>query len=92
MTVVITVPARHVENVAKKKGTLNQAVGRNLRAHRQRLGFSQEAYAHELGLDRAYWARIERGELNLSLDRLEALAVQVGVGAMRLLESPDDSN
>ena len=73
--------------MAKKKGKLNQAVGRNLRAHRKQLGFSQEAYAHELGIDRAYWARIERGELNLSLDRVEKLAEEAGVDVKGLFRS-----
>lgn len=71
--------------MAKKKGKLNQAVGRNLRAHREQLGFSQEEYAHELGIDRAYWARIKRGEMNLSLARVESLAWQTGVDALWLL-------
>lgn len=77
--------------MAKKKGKLNQAVGRNLRAHREQLGFSQEEYAHELGIDRAYWARIERGEMNLSLDRLEAVSRQIGLDAIKLFgEHPPD--
>lgn len=94
MTVVLTVPAIQRCSVANKKGKLNQAVGRSLRAHRERLGYSQEGYAHELGVDRAYWARIERGEMNLSLDRIEALSEQIGIDAIQLfgeqtLNKPD---
>lgn len=71
--------------MAKKRGSLNQRVGRNLRAHRVALGYSQEGYAHHLSIDRAFWARLERGERNLSLDRLEELAKQMNVDPIKLI-------
>lgn len=35
--------------------------GRVLRGHRLRQGYSQEALAHEVGLDRTYISMLERG-------------------------------
>lgn len=74
-----------MELVADKKGELNRQVGRAMRAHRVALGFSQESYAHHINLDRAYWASLERGERNLSLDNLESIAARMGVDPLSLL-------
>jgi len=39
-------------------------LGQRIRAQRRGLAMSQEALAHEAGLDRSYVGRIERGEHN----------------------------
>ncbi len=60
------------------------ALGRRIRALRKERGFSQEAFASEAGLDRAYYGGIERGERNvaaLNLFRIAA-ALQVEVGEL----------
>lgn len=41
---------------------------------RQRAGFSQEAFAAEAGLDRAYYGGIERGERNVAARNLIRIA------------------
>lgn len=45
-------------------------------------GFSQEGFAHEVGLDRTYMGSIERGERNISAINLirvaKKLRVEVG--------------
>lgn len=43
-------------------GDLQKRVGRNLRAHRQALGLSQEAFADVTGVHRTYMGGLERGE------------------------------
>ncbi len=48
--------------------------GRSLRAHRQRLGVSQEEFADRCGLDRTYIGGIERGERNVALLNIEKIA------------------
>lgn len=67
------------------EGDLQRALGRNLRAHRERLGISQEKLAEQLGYNRTYIGSIEQGKRNLSLRSVEHLAEQLGVGAMELL-------
>lgn len=40
------------------------ALGLHIRTLREKKGFSQEAFADEVDLDRSYMGRIERGENN----------------------------
>lgn len=54
--------------------TLLEAVGLVVRARRERQGLSQEAFALRVGLHRTYIGSIERGERNLGLLNLAALA------------------
>lgn len=48
--------------------------GRAVRAKRQKLGVSQEAFADLCGLDRTYVGGIERGERNVALVNIEKIA------------------
>lgn len=51
-----------------------EAFGRNLRAIRKSKGFSQERLAHEAGIDRSYVGKIERGEVNITIEKIYLLA------------------
>ena len=42
-----------------------------------------------MGYHRTYWASVERGERNLSLQALERIAEKLGIEPVLLLESPD---
>ncbi len=46
------------------------ALGRTIRLMRSNEGYSQEAFADEVGIDRSYLGGIERGEHNLALINL----------------------
>lgn len=47
-----------------------RAIGAAIRKMRKDLGYSQEAFADEVGIDRSYMGGIERGEHNLALMNL----------------------
>jgi transcriptional regulator with XRE-family HTH domain len=49
-------------------------VGENIRARRERLGHSQEAFARVCDLDRSYYSSVERGERNLGVNNLIKIA------------------
>lgn len=49
-------------------------LGSNIRRIREERGFTQEAFAQEFGIDRAYYGRIERGLINLSAKTIFMLA------------------
>jgi transcriptional regulator with XRE-family HTH domain len=68
------------------EGDLQRTVGRNLRAHREALGLSQEAFAEVLGVHRTYMGGLERGERNLTLKSLERIASRIHVDPIVLLE------
>ncbi len=72
------------------EGDLQKAVGRNLRAHRQAKGLSQEAFADLLGVHRTYMGGIERGERNLTLKSLERIAGRLGLDPLALLKPGDE--
>lgn len=68
-----------------REGDLQRRLGENLRAHRHRLGFSQEAFADHIGIHRTYMGGLERGERNVTLRTVERIAAKVGVDAVKLL-------
>jgi len=63
--------------------------GERLRQLRAASGLSQEALAHEAGLHRTYVGSVERGERNVSLENIHALAAALGVEASALLQGED---
>ncbi|MBR0884039.1 MULTISPECIES: helix-turn-helix domain-containing protein [Bradyrhizobium] len=56
---------------------------RRLRAVR---GLSQEALAHESGLNRTYLSGVERSERNVSIDNVARIANGLGVEPWKLLK------
>jgi len=57
----------------------------NLRAGRKALGLSQEDLAERSGLHRTYVGSVERGERNISIDNMEALASALGKALSEML-------
>lgn len=55
------------------------AFGERIRQLRSDQGFSQEDFAHKVGLDRTYIGGVERGERNLSLDNIHRIATALNV-------------
>lgn len=47
---------------------------KNIRKAREELGMSQEDMAEACGLHRTYVGSVERGERNISIDNMEAMA------------------
>ncbi len=59
--------------------------GKNLRAARKSLGWTQEHLAFEAGIKRAYLSEIESGKRNVSLDVVEKLAKAIGAEPSALM-------
>lgn len=57
-----------------KKSDANQALGDAIRAIRSEQGLTQEAFAIRAGIDRSYYGALERGEFNMTVDTLVAVA------------------
>ncbi|WP_433584247.1 helix-turn-helix domain-containing protein [Microbacterium hydrocarbonoxydans] len=69
--------------------SLRTALGARLRELRRSRGLTQEGLAVQLGVTPRYLAGIERGERNLTLDSVDALAGQLGVNSLSLLSESD---
>jgi transcriptional regulator with XRE-family HTH domain len=54
-------------------------LARNLKKLRLSKGLSQEALADAAGIDRTYVSALERQKYSISIDRLDQLALQLGV-------------
>lgn len=60
-------------------------LGSNIRAKRKELGLAQDKFAELADLDRSYVGRIERGQVNITVDKLYALTEVLGCHARDLL-------
>ena len=65
---------------------INKKVGSNIRAFREKKGWTQEQLALETGLHRAYIGQIERGEKNIGIINLEKIAKALNITASSLLK------
>jgi transcriptional regulator with XRE-family HTH domain len=69
--------------------TLQKTVADNVRRRREGLGLSQEAFADLCGYHRTYIGAIERGDRNITLATLFAIANTLKVEPQQLLEQSD---
>lgn len=67
------------------KGDLRDVLAKNMRRLRAARGFSQEALAHECGINRTYLSSVERSERNVSIDNIARIALGLGVEPWTLL-------
>jgi transcriptional regulator with XRE-family HTH domain len=68
------------------KGPLRDVLAKNMRKLRALRGLSQEALAHESGLDRGYVSSIERAKRNVSIDNIARIAKALAVEPWTLLK------
>ena len=67
--------------------TGRRVFGERVRALRQERGLSQERLAELAGVHRTYLSSLERGERNVGLDNINAIAEALGVPPADLFES-----
>ncbi|MNJ45432.1 anaerobic benzoate catabolism transcriptional regulator [compost metagenome] len=56
---------------------LAKDLGQKIREKRISIGLSQDALAHACEIDRSYMGRVERGEVNLTVEKLYRIAAQL---------------
>lgn len=59
--------------------------GQQVRKHRKQKNISQEKLALICNIDRSYMGRIERGEVNITLERIYEIARVLEVSVIELL-------
>lgn len=68
------------------KGPLRDILGKNMRRLRAARELTQEALAHDSGLNRTYLSAVERAERNVSIDNIGRIAKGLKVEAWKLLK------
>ena len=56
------------------RSLVRKAFGQNLRSVRQLKGLSQEGLARLAEIDRSYLGKVERGEVNITIEKIYLLA------------------
>lgn len=64
---------------------LAKAIGARIRTERKARNLSQDALALACSIDRSYMGRIERGEVNITVEKLYAIADVLGCNPCALL-------
>ena len=64
---------------------LSVAIGQLIRKQRTQQSITQESLALQCGIDRSYMGRIERGEVNLTVEKLYEISSALGVSVKELL-------
>lgn len=72
-----------------KKVTLQAKLGDAIRQRRIGHDYSQDSFADVIGMHRAYYSSIERGERNLTLATVERVAVGLGCKISDLMHDAD---
>jgi len=70
----------------RQNKTIQQKFGNRVRKLRKDKGWSQEVFADECGLHRTYIGAIERGERNVSLNNIHAIAKALGISVKELFD------
>ncbi|MCC6837314.1 MAG: helix-turn-helix transcriptional regulator [Bacteroidia bacterium] len=69
------------------KANLRKIIGKNVRKARLNRKITQEKAAEVTGFHYKYYQRIEAGDVNLTLDSLEAISLALKVGIKVLVSS-----
>lgn len=75
----------------KSKSDILAQFGERLRELRKQQGLSQEAFADLCGLDRTYVGGVERGERNVALRNIAAMAKALNISISTLTEDIESS-
>ncbi len=87
---------------SRGNASLQVALGKRIRKHREQRGVAQETFAYEAGFNRAWYGSVERGRYNITASNLARIALALGVEVGELFPSkaelatlfigvPDDS-
>lgn len=59
--------------------SIQQKYGMVIKEFRNSIGLSQEKFALQIGMDRTYYASVESGKRNISIQNIEKIANGLGV-------------
>lgn len=65
---------------------IKKKLGNNIRKLRKQRGFSQEELSLNLDLDGSYIGKVENGKLNITIDKISAIAQILNVEIIELFK------
>lgn len=66
--------------------TIKQQFGNRIQKIRKETGLSQEKFALKIEMDRTYYASVESGKRNISLENIKKIADGLGISLAKLFE------
>ena len=66
---------------------ITKEFGQRLKEFRQETGLSQEKFSLKISMDRTYYASVEAGRRNISLENIKKIADGFGVSLSQLFEN-----
>lgn len=66
---------------------ITKEFGQRLKEFRQETGLNQEKFALKISMDRTYYASVEAGRRNISLENIKKIADGFGVSLSQLFEN-----
>ena len=70
---------------------IQENFGKALKSIREDIGISQEKFALSIGMDRTYYASVEAGKRNISLQNIQKIASGFGLSITELFEKVENS-
>jgi transcriptional regulator with XRE-family HTH domain len=70
---------------------LRYELGQTIRRVREGAGYTQESFADAIKVHRNYMGSVERGETNITLDRLEQIARGLGLSVGELMKMSEQT-
>lgn len=70
--------------------TLQKAFGACVRKFRSETGLSQEKFALKINMDRTYFASVEAGRRNISIENIKKIADGLGLSLADLFNAVDN--
>lgn len=65
---------------------IQKQFGHAIKYYREILGLSQEKFALSIGMDRTYYASVESGKRNVSLQNISKIAAGLGISISTLFQ------
>lgn len=66
------------------------AFGKACREYREKMNISQEKFALLIGMDRTYYASVESGKRNISIQNIEKIAYGFGILLAELMNKAEE--
>lgn len=79
-------------DLTERRAATLRSFGRRLRTLREQAGLSQEALADLAAIHRTYVSSVERGQRNISLANIQALADALGVSTQQLFPDAEHAD